>query len=50
MIDRFIYGIVPVDLDKTLLQDIPKELIAEKHPHLDLSKVTIKITALNNID
>ena len=46
---KFFYGVVSADLEETSLPEIAKNIIDERFLGVNSEKVTIKITAFNNI-
>lgn len=49
-INKFWSGIVEMDLTTDNMIDLAKERAKEALPHYDMSNVTIKILAFNNIE
>jgi len=49
-INKFYFGVVSMDLGVRHLAEIAKEIISDNFPDISPEDVTIKITALNNIE
>ena len=49
-VDHFYYGIVLLDLRRRGLQEHARDIVTEHYPEVPVDDVTIRVTALNNID
>jgi len=49
-IDKFSYGINSIDLNKQHIDEVAKQIIRDNFVDICPDSVTIKVTALNNIE
>ena len=49
-INKYFFGMVTVDFSEVELVDLAKQIIIDNFEGIDPETVTIKVTALNNID
>ena len=49
-INKFYFGIVDVDLNKIVLIDLCRQIVADIHSNINIMDLQIKVKALNNVE
>jgi len=49
-INKFNFGVVTVDLSKNDIKDVCRQIVKDSFNDIEVLNLTIKVTALNNID
>jgi len=49
MENRFVYTILPVDIDIDRLPKVAEKFVLDSHPDTDLSSATLKVIAFNPV-